>query len=181
MSSVFGDGRWNAQIPVLGDEARQIELLGEAHSEDTRPRTKRRRTKRRRPVRAEGPVVESTAVAQPGAIGTEAQGGDEDEVETDRGGEQLSGGEQRVIPGRFADSPSAPRLQAGHRTGDLAEHQGLADRRDDRQIDGAACCEKPVERRVEVRLSGQSRISKEGADRRFPDDTPRGSGHGVRR
>lgn len=65
-------------------------------------------------MRAEGPVVEAASVSQPSTIGAEAQGGDEDEVKVDRGGEQLGGGEQLTIPGRFADSPLALRSQAGH-------------------------------------------------------------------
>ena len=130
-------------------------------------------------MRAEGAVIEAAPVAQSGTIGAESQCGDEDEVEADRGGEQLSGGEQVVVLGRFADTPSALRCQGGHRAGDLAEHQGLAHRRDDRQVDGAAGCEETVERGVEVRLSGQRRICEEGTDWRFPDEIPGGGGHGT--
>ena len=130
-------------------------------------------------MRAEGSVIEAAAVAQAGAIGAEPQCGDEDEVEADRGGEQLGSGEQVVILGRFADSPSALRRQAGHRTGDLTEHKGLTHRRDDRQVDGAAGCEEPVQRRVEVRLSGQRRIGEKGANRRLTDEVPRGGSHGA--
>lgn len=172
MSSVFSDSRWNTQVPVLGDEASQTDLLGEAHSDDTKLRAERLR-----PVRAEGPVIETASVAQSSTIDAETQSRDEDEVETDRGGEQLSSGEQCGILGRFADTPSAVGLQTGHRASDLTEHQRFPDRRDDRQIDGAARCKELVERRVEVRLSGQRRIGKEGADRRFLDDIPSGSCH----
>ena len=87
---------------------------------------------------AECPVIEAAAIAQAGTIGAEAQGRDEDEVETDCGGEQLRSGEQLTVLGRFTDSPSALRLQARHRTSDLSEHEGLAHRRDDGQVDGAA-------------------------------------------
>lgn len=204
MCSLLGDGRRDAQVPVLGDEARQIELLGEAHPDDAGPRigssrtvrarterlgtrglgtrksrTKNARTERLLPVWAEGPVIETAPIAQAGAVGTEAQGGDEDEVEADRGGEQLSGGQQRAVLGRLADSPSALRSQAGHRTSDSAEHQRLAHWRDDRHVDGAARGEKPIERRVEVRLSGQRRIGKERANRCIPNEVPRGVGHGA--
>lgn len=89
-------------------------------------------------MRAEGPVIEAAAIAQAGTIGAEAQGRDEDEVQADCGGEQLSSGEQLTIVGRFANAPSALRLQARHRTSDLSEHEGLAHRHDDRQVDGAA-------------------------------------------
>lgn len=129
---------------------------------------------------AEGPVVEAAPVAQPSTIGSEAQGRDEDEVEADRGGEQLGGGEQLTIPDRFADSPSAPRSQAGHRTSDLSEHQRFAHLGDDGQVDGAAGCEKLIERRVEVRFSGQRRIGKKGTNRCFSDEVPHCGRHSPR-
>lgn len=132
-------------------------------------------------MRAEGPVVEAAPVSQPSTISAEAQGRDEDDAEADRGREQLGGGEQLTIPGRFADSPSALRSQAGHRISDLAEHQRFAHLGDDGKVDGAAGCEKLIERRVEVRLSGQRCIGKKGTNRCFSDEVPRGGRHGARR
>lgn len=144
VSSVVGDGLRDAQVPDFCGETLEIELVGEAHPDNAGTRARSCRTRSCRtiafrtrglgtrglgtrksrsenarperlgPVRAEGPVVEAASVSQPSTIGAEAQGGDEDEVEADRGGEQLGGGEQLTIPGRFADSPSALRSQAGH-------------------------------------------------------------------
>ena len=96
-------------------------------------------------MRTEGPVIEAAAIAQTGTIGAEAQGRDEDEVETDCGGEQLRSGEEPIIMGRFANAPLALRNQAAHRASDLAEHERLAHLGDDRKIDGAPGCEKSVE------------------------------------
>ncbi len=78
MEAEFSDGRRDAQVPVLGDQAGQLELLGEADAEHTGSLRQRCRSER-----AEGPIVEAAAVAQTRTVGAEAEGRDEDEVETD--------------------------------------------------------------------------------------------------
>src|SRR5699024_7009370 len=107
VEAVFGHGRRDAQIPVLGDQTGQVELPGEADSDHARTAFQRGD-----PVRAEGAIVETAAVAQAGAVGTEAQGGNEDEVEADLRREQLRGTEQLGVLMRLPDAPSALRLQA---------------------------------------------------------------------
>src|SRR5699024_488138 len=93
VEAVFGHGRRDAQIPVLGDQAGQVELPGEADPDHARSAFQRGDS-----VRAEGAIVETAPVAQAGAVGTEAEGGDEDEVEADLRREQLCGAEQLGVP-----------------------------------------------------------------------------------
>src|SRR5699024_10097152 len=168
VEAVFGHGRRDAQIPVLGDQTGQIELPGEADPDHARTAFQRGD-----PVRAEGAIVETAPVAQAGAVGTEAQGRNEDEVEADLRREQLRGTEQLGVLMRLPDAPSALRLQARHRPGDPPESQRSADLRDHGQIDGPSGGEESIECGVEVRLSRQRRIGEKGPDRARADEVPR--------
>jgi hypothetical protein len=171
--AAFGHGRRDAQIPVLGDQTGQVEFPGEADPDHARPPFQRGDS-----VRAEGAIVEAAPVAQAGAVGTEAEGGNEDEVETDLLREQLCGAEQLGVLVRLPDAPPALRLQARHRSGDPPESQRSADLSDHGQIDGPSGGEESVECGVEVRFSRQRRIGEKGPDRARADEVPRRRGHG---